>query len=61
MSDVLEEQTVILTIICLLVAKFGQTLSVNKRTVQNLYMERFNRKKLNDVEVKLEYQVRKPK
>jgi hypothetical protein len=40
------------------VAKVRQRLSVSKRAAQKFDIERFNLKKLNDVEVKEQYQVR---
>jgi hypothetical protein len=40
------------------IAKVGEALSVSKRAAQKFHMERFNLKKLNDVEVKEQYQSR---
>jgi hypothetical protein len=40
------------------VAKVIQRLSVSKRARQNFRIERFNLKKLNDIEVKEHYQVK---
>jgi len=40
------------------VAKVIQRLSVSKRARQNFRIERFNLKKLNDMEVKDQYQVK---
>jgi hypothetical protein len=40
------------------VAEVRERLSVNKRSAQKLHMERFNLKKLNDVEVKEQYKVK---
>jgi hypothetical protein len=54
MSDLLVELTVILTIIWWF-QKLDR-LSVSKQAAQKFYMERFSIKKLNDVEVKEEYQ-----
>jgi hypothetical protein len=41
----------------LVVAKLGERISVSKRARQNFDPERFDLKKLNDVEVKEKYQV----
>jgi hypothetical protein len=41
----------------LVVAKLRERISVSKRARQNFYLERFDLKKLNDVEVKEKYQV----
>jgi hypothetical protein len=42
---------------CLVVAKLRERISVSKGTRQNSDLERFDLKKLNDVEVKEKYQV----
>jgi hypothetical protein len=43
---------------CLVVAKLRERISVSKQTITaNFDLERFNLKKLNDVEVKEKYQV----
>jgi hypothetical protein len=42
----------------LLVTKVRKRLSVSKQVLQKFDMERFNLKKLNDMEVKEEYQVK---
>jgi hypothetical protein len=39
------------------VAKLRERISVSKRVRQNFYLERFDLKKLDDVEVKEKYQV----
>jgi len=57
MSDLLEDQTVILPIICSL-QRVGQRLSLNKLATQNFYMEKFNLRKLRDLEIKQRYQVK---
>jgi hypothetical protein len=41
----------------LLVAKFRERLAVSKQTTHRLHMERFNLKKLNEVEGKEQYHV----
>jgi hypothetical protein len=41
----------------LVVAKVRERLAVNKQTMHRLYMERFNLKKLNEVESKEQYRV----
>jgi hypothetical protein len=56
MFDLLEDLTVILTIIWCL--QKLERLSVSKQTVQTFDMERFKLKKLNDVEVKEQDQVK---
>jgi hypothetical protein len=45
---------------CLVIAKVieGQILPVNKRAAQKLDAERFNVKKLNDIEVKRQYMLK---
>jgi hypothetical protein len=40
----------------LVVAKIRQKLAVSKRPVNKIFMDRFNIKKLNEWEVKKEYQ-----
>jgi len=52
MSYFLEELTLLLTIICWL----RQRLSVRKRAEQKFYMEKFNLRSLNYMEVKKQYQ-----
>jgi hypothetical protein len=42
----------------LVVAKDRERLSVNKRAAQKLHMELFNLKKLKDVKVKQQYQLK---
>jgi hypothetical protein len=42
---------------CLVVAKYRERLAVSKRPVNKVDMDRFNLKKLNEGEVKEEYQV----
>jgi hypothetical protein len=42
---------------CLVVARVRERLTANKQTSQKLYKERFNLKKLNDVEGKEKYRV----
>jgi hypothetical protein len=42
---------------CLVVAKLGERISVSKRTRQKFDLERFDLKKLDDVEIKEKYQV----
>jgi hypothetical protein len=37
------------------VAKFSERLAVSKQTMHRVYMERFNFKKLNEVEWKMQY------
>jgi hypothetical protein len=39
-------------------AKLRETLLVSKRLAENLDMQRFDRRKLNDAEVKEQYQVK---
>jgi hypothetical protein len=39
------------------VAKFRGRLAVSKRTAQNFYVERFNFRKLNEMEVRKQYQI----
>jgi hypothetical protein len=39
------------------VAKLRERISVSKTAMQNFYLERFDLKKLDDVEVKKKYQV----
>jgi hypothetical protein len=41
----------------LVVAKVGERLAVSKQTTQRVNMERFNHKKLNEVEGKEQYRV----
>jgi hypothetical protein len=41
----------------LVVAKVRERLTVSKQTVKKMHMERFNLKKLNEGEVKEQYQV----
>jgi hypothetical protein len=41
----------------LVVAKLRERISVSKQARQNFYLERFDLKKLNDIEVKEKYQV----
>jgi hypothetical protein len=41
----------------LVVAKFRERLAVSKQTMQRVHMERFNLKKLNEVEGKEQYRV----
>jgi hypothetical protein len=41
----------------LVVAKFWENLAVSKQTMHKFHMERFNLKKLNEVEDKEQYQV----
>jgi lipoate-protein ligase A len=43
---------------CLVVAKLRERISVSKRTKQNFDLERFDLKKLDDVEIKEKYQVK---
>jgi hypothetical protein len=43
---------------CLVVAKLRDRLSVSKRAAQKFYMQRFDLKKLDDAEVKEQYQGR---
>jgi hypothetical protein len=45
------------TVHCLVVAKVRDTLAVNKRAAQKIGMERFNLKKLNEGDLKEQYQV----
>jgi hypothetical protein len=42
---------------CLVVAKVRKRLAVIKQTAQNLYGERFNIRKLNELEVRKQYQI----
>jgi hypothetical protein len=41
----------------LVVAKVGERLAVNKRTTHRVHMERFNLKKLNEVDGNEQYRV----
>jgi len=41
----------------MVVAKFRESLAVNKQGAQNFYMDRFHFRKLNDLEVSKQYQV----
>jgi hypothetical protein len=41
-----------------LAANFRERLSVSKRTAQNFYMERFDLRNLNDLEVKEEHRAK---
>jgi hypothetical protein len=43
---------------CLVAANVGETLLVSKQAVQKFGMERFNPKKLNDMEHKKQYQLK---
>jgi len=43
---------------CLVVAKVRESLAVSKQAVQTIYMERFNLGKLNELEVKKQYQIK---
>jgi hypothetical protein len=56
-SALLEEVTVILTIIWWLL-KLNRRLLVSKQRAQKFDMERFNLKKLNDAAVREQYQVK---
>jgi hypothetical protein len=42
---------------CLMVAKFREIMAVSKDAAQNFYMERFNLRKLNKLEVKKQYEI----
>jgi hypothetical protein len=57
MSDPLEELTVILTTHHLVMAKLRERISVSKQARHKFDVERFDLKKLNDVDVKEKYQV----
>jgi hypothetical protein len=58
MFDHSGQQIVILTTVCLVVAKVGERLAVNKQRSHRFHMERFNLKKLNDVEGKEQFRVK---
>jgi hypothetical protein len=55
MSDLLEDCE---TNNCLVVAKLRERLSIRKRATQKFDMQRFDLKKINDAEVKEQYQVK---
>jgi len=42
---------------CLVVAKFRERLAVNKQAARRFYGERFNLKKLNELEVRKQYHI----
>jgi len=56
MYSLSQELTVILINICWL-QKFRERLAVNKQAAKTLDAERFNLRKLSDLEVKKEYQI----
>jgi hypothetical protein len=45
------------TVHFLVVAKFRERLAVSKRAAQKFHVERFNFRKLNDLEVRKQYQI----
>jgi hypothetical protein len=46
---------------CLMLAKFREKLATNKQRTQRFHIERFNLKKLNEVEGKKQFHVEAPK